>query len=291
MNCAQAKSIRIDDYLSKKGYAPDNQNGRHKMYHSMFSEDRDASFEVSPDGKKFHDWSTGIMGNIIDLAMAFNGSKSVPDALHEIGQVMGGVSLPATLSSFTSIKDVEPAYYDVEFMPLSSPALLTYLRHRAIPAEVATRYCKEIRYRTWNKRKADKFYAVAWMNQSNGCEIRNSFVKQAMAPKDVSVVGDLVACTYLVFEGFCDFLSAVVLGWYKPESMNAVVLNSTGQLPKAMPLLEQASRIICLLDNDSEGKKATATICTKFHNAVDKSMLYAEYNDVNDLLRAIRRSG
>jgi hypothetical protein len=52
-----------------------------------------------------------------------------------------------------------------------------------------------------------------------------------------------------------------------------------------LPYLADYDRIHCYLDNDKEGIKTTEHILSVFpDNAVDESVRYKSYNDINDVI-------
>jgi len=287
MNSTQAKQIRIDEYLARLGHLPKKVSPQRLVYTSMLSDGNDStpSFQVTPDGHAFHDWSSGQKGSIVDLAMAILGTNSVSEALAHIEETMGlpSTTLPTKSFSFHQQNKIEILSADT----LNAPALLRYAQSRGIHPTVATSYCAEVHYRTASGKE---YYSIGWKNNSDGWELRNAYGKVAAAPKDVTLVNDLCECPYLVFEGFFDFLSAAQLRWFRPDEMNAVVLNSNALVERALPLLGYASRIICLLDNDASGKRTTARIREAYPHVEDRSDLYVGYNDLNDALCAMNDS-
>ena len=68
-----------------------------------------------------------------------------------------------------------------------------------------------------------------------------------------------------------------------PES--AVVLNSTGNLEKALPFLSKHTQIYAYLDNDEGGKTAMQKLKKMGFPVTDCSNLYATDNDLNDFLQ------
>lgn len=284
MNTRQAKQIPITEYLAHLGYGPVKTGPKGAWYHSMLTPgvDKTPSFQVSADGHAFHDWSTGASGNIIDLAMCITGKHNISAALASIESVVERICSAVIPSPSFSLYKRETTLKIVSVDKLSTPALLTCVRRRGVSIDIARTYCSEVRYRFTDSGKV--FYAIGWRNNSDGWELRNSFTKLAAAPKDITTVNDLCNCPYLVFEGFFDFLSAATISWFRPSEMNAVVLNSTGQLNRAIPLLKEASRIICLLDNDNSGREATERIKRTYPSAEDHSNLFGGYKDLNEYL-------
>jgi len=72
-----------------------------------------------------------------------------------------------------------------------------------------------------------------------------------------------------------------------PES--AVVLNSTGNLEKALPFLSKHTQIYTYLDNDEGGKTAMQKLKKMGFLVTDCSHLYAKDNDLNDFLQRMIR--
>ena len=289
MNSAQAKQIRIDEFLGRLGYTAVKVSEKRIIYRSMLSQsgDRTPSFHVSADGHAYYDWSTGHGGSIVDLAMYLLGTTSVSAALAHIDEVMGH---PCTITPATPSFSFEQQKKSLEVSTvthLASPALLRYAYSRGISPTIVKTYCAEVHYRV---NGGVEYYSIGWPNNSGGWELRNAYTKLAAAPKDITVVNDLCGCTILVFEGFFDFLSAVSLGWFKPARMNAVVLNSTSLLARALPILSEASRVICLLDNDESGRRTTERIVRACPLAENHSYLFHQHNDLNDCLRAMNDS-
>lgn len=292
MNCAQAKAIPIQELLAALGFTPARTTRKGTWYHSPFcgeGGDRNPSFQVTPDGKGFHDWSSDAKGNIIDLAELMIGIRSTRAALQFIERVMGGN--PSVITpTISNINHTEPAVFeDVVIEPLHSGPLCSYLYRRGISWDLAKQYCVEIHY--FRQGYSTEYYAVGFENRSGGYELRNPYFKGAMAPKDITVIGNVPNSTCLVFEGFTDFLSAIELGWFDARRMSAVVLNSTSLVDRSMDDLKTASKVVCLMDGDDSGRKATGIICRTLPFAMDHSSFFTQrgYKDVNDLRKAILR--
>ena len=178
------------------------------------------------------------------------------------------------------------SYEDITIEPLHSGSLCSYLYHRGISWRIAQNYCVEIRYYLHGHNR--EYYAIGFPNRAGGYEIRNPYFKGAIAPKDISIIGDTNANTCLVFEGFMDFLSAVEMSWFSSDSMSAVILNSTSLVERAISALEKAERILCMLDGDDSGEITTAKICNELPQALDSSSLFTKqgFKDLNDLRKS-----
>ena len=289
MNCAQAKAIPIQELMASLGFTPTRTTRKGTWYHSPFSGeggDRTPSFQVSPDGKGFYDWSSDARGNILDLAMLMLGTRSVPEALRFIEKATTGHA-PLYKRTPSSEEKGNNVWEDVTIEPLHSGALCSYLYRRGISWETAKQYCVEDRY--YRPGRRTEYYAVGFQNRSGGYELRNPHFKGSMAPKDITVIGTVWNSKCLVLEGFMDFLSIVDMGWFAEENMSAIVLNSTALVDRCLPELKEALEVICLLDDDESGRKTTEKLCATLPQAYDSSLLFTQqgYRDVNDLARAL----
>lgn len=182
----------------------------------------------------------------------------------------------------------------MEAVPLSSPALLSYLRQRGINTELAKRECREVRYLTDGK----PYFAVGFPNRSGGYEIRNKFFKGCIAPKDITHIRqEQPRETCCLFEGFMDYLSFLTLRLERCpdrpdlDGQDYIVLNSTSNLSKAIRPLGGYGSIHCFLDNDKAGMEAVQELREEYGLRVrDASHIYGGYNDLNDFLCG-KRSG
>ena len=281
--------IGIPALLSAIGLSPSRSDSNGVYYRSPWSMhgDQHPSLQISCDGRAFHDWASGESGDIIDIARKLGGIDTVPGALRYIQSLIGIPEPEGKVITPADKKRKQPGISIESVVPISSPQLVGYAWQRGIGRNILTEYCREVRYHLAVSPKKS-YYAIGWQNDSGGYELRNPFVKQAVAPKDITTVGDVGACTCLVLEGFFDFLSAVALGLYDPARMNAIVLNSTALTQRAICALREMAptQVICLLDHDESGRKSTAMIHAALPVVTDSSSFYPQ--DLNDYLVATR---
>ena len=231
----------------------------------------------------------GRGGNIIALAQELYASDSLPYLLERIAEQASSVH-PVSFS-FGGQPFSKPSFQQLEAVPLSSPALFSYLRQRGINTELAKRECREVRYLTDGK----PYFAVGFPNRSGGYEIRNKLFKGCIAPKDITHIRQgepKEACC--LFEGFMDYLSFLTLRLERcpdhPEldGQDYIVLNSTANLSKAIHPLGGYGRIHCFLDNDRAGMEALQQIKKEYDNARyirDASHIYSGCKDLNEYLQ------
>ena len=275
----EIKSIPLATFLSQLGHSPVKTQGNRLWYKSPLRQEHTASFKVQADINCWYDFGIGKGGNIIDLAAELYQSNDLHYLIDCIAKCVS-VPTPQTVASFSPQRHSAPSFTDTEVVPLRHPALVAYLQERGIPAQIAAEHCKQLHYSCRGKR----YYAVGFANESGGYETRNKYFKGCIAPKDISLrrIRDGPTTDVAVFEGFIDYLSALILGII--QDMDAIILNSVSNVDKAIPYLRDYSTIHCYLDNDDAGKSAFAAISAEFVSVIDCSTLYSQFNDLNEFL-------
>ena len=286
MTIEESKNIKLADYLHSLGYNPIKQQGKSLWYKSPLREEQEPSFKVNTDRNLWYDFGAGKGGNIIALAQELYASDSLPYLLNRIAEQTPHVR-PVSFS-FRQ-RRTEPSFRHLEVRELSHPALLRYLQGRGINLELAKRECKELHFTNNGK----PFFAIGFPNMAGGYEVRNSFFKGCIAPKDITHIRQQgeprEKC--LVFEGFMDYLSFLTLRMKNCPTMSDldrqdyVILNSTSNVSKAIDVLYPYERIHCMLDNDKAGYEATRAIALEYsYHVRDFSHNYRGYSDLNDYL-------
>lgn len=247
----QIKRLSIRDYLFRQGIQPARENARCGFYLSPLRAEHTPSFKVDYVQNLWYDHGTGKGGSIIDLVMGLeNCDKSQAIRLLGNGEISPITSLaPASVIPTVSTLRI------LAHTPLQHAALVAYLRRRGVDPEIAAAYCRQVRYEINGK----PYFAIGFRNDAGGCELRSEHFKGGSTPKHITTF-DNHADTCIAFEGFMDFLSYLTLKRAEPLRIDAVVLNSVVNLPKALPFLERHAVVHTFLDNDEAGRKATAAI-------------------------------
>ena len=176
-----------------------------------------------------------------------------------------------------------PALRILSDAPLRHPALVGYLASRGIVPSVAAAFCREVRYEVNGR----AFFAVGFRNDAGGWELRSARFKGGSSPKHITTI-DNRSDTVIAFEGFMDFLAYLSLKYPERLRIDAAVLNSVVNLPKAVPFISRHPVIHAFFDNDEAGRKATADLirlCPR-NEVIDQSSFYSGHKDVNDYLTA-----
>ncbi|WP_278949435.1 toprim domain-containing protein, partial [Alistipes putredinis] len=176
-----------------------------------------------------------------------------------------------------------PALRILSDAPLRHPALVGYLSSRGIVPSVAAAICREVRY----EGNGRAFFAVGFRNDAGGWELRSARFKGGSSPKHITTINNR-SDTVIAFEGFMDFLAYLSLKHPERLRIDAAVLNSVVNLPKAIPFLSRHPVIHAFFDNDEAGRKTTAgliRLCPR-SEVIDQRHFYSGHKDINDYLIA-----
>lgn len=295
MTIAEAKQIRIVDFLAQLGHrALYVKSGQH-WYLSPLREERTPSFKVNDRINEWYDFGEATGGDLVELGKHLYQTNNVSEVLAFIERHAKAALLPFIRVSTAPPRPVEAEMKDVIVVPLRHHALFSYLQSRLIDADIGRMFCREVHYELRQRH----YFALAFGNISGGYEVRNAYYKGCLNNKDISLIrhrNEETQERVCVFEGFMDFLSYLTL---KQTGDNTVcidmpcdylVMNSVNNLRKALTHLQEYSCIHCYLDNDLAGQKTAETIAGMYGGrASDESGRYAEYKDLNDYLRGKKR--
>ena len=259
------KNIGIRQFLARRGIQPKYECNGYGMYLSPLREERTPSFKVDYVRNLWYDFGLGEGGTLLTLVMRLerydsreavrrlqNGEKgdtgiaSISPGIGEPLGVGGALSVvrPATVPALRILSDAS----------LRHPALVGYLASRGIPS-VAAAFCREVRYEVNGR----AFFAVGFRNDAGGWELRSERFKGGSSPKHITTI-DNRSDTVIAFEGFMDFLAYLSLKHPERLRIDAAVLNSVVNLPKAVPFIFRHPVIRTFFDNDEAGRKATADL-------------------------------
>lgn len=295
MTIAEAKQVRIVDFLAQLGYRAQYVKSDQYWYLSPLRAERTPSFKVNDRLNEWYDFAEATGGDLVELCKHLCGTENVSAALSYIERHAGGVSLPRVRVPAAPPRPVEADMKDLVIVPLRHHALLSYLHSRMIDADIGRMFCKEVHYELRQRR----YFALAFGNISGGYEVRNAYYKGCINGKDISLIPQSrseVQNRVCVFEGFMDFLSYMTLKQAGDDNIcidapcDHLVMNSVSNLKKTLAHLQRYAYIHCYLDNDLAGQKTVETIAGMYDRCVnDEAGRYAGYKDLNDYLRDKKR--
>lgn len=271
----KAKQIPIRQYLASIGYRPIKDSGHHLLYIAAYRGDTNPSLSVDVAANTAHDFGTGETMDVIALCQRIEGLSF----LQALDRLAGNNFAAVTPLPTPAIPKLAPksAIEIIEVKPLQNRGLLQYLAGRAISAETACKYLKEVYFRV---NGGGRQYAIGFENDKGGYELRNPLWKGGTSPKTISTIPCGNPDTVYVTEGWADCLS--LIGGYDIDGI-VVCLNSTANLRKAEPLLAKCRTIYCALDGDDAGTATTKTILEKFPQAIDiRAEILDGHKDLNE---------
>ena len=290
LNFREVKNIDIISYLEQIGIRPVRNYSGYALFHAPYREDRHPSFKVSRKKNRWYDLATFASGDILDLGKLIYNTDDIVEVFRRIQNYTSAKILIKETPAYSDTGEQYGKFKNVTVNKLTNERLLSYLGTRGIDLSVATEYCKEIHFTLG----ARPYYGLGFENVRKGYEIRNSFFKGCLGPKDISwipVQEQNKDCT--VFEGFMDFLSYLTLSKRAEfctftDTMDFIVLNSVSNLQKAMRWLEPYQTVTCCLDNDDAGRRAVDILGETRDGIYDVSEVYKGFKDLNDFLRGKR---
>jgi hypothetical protein len=292
MNIQEAKKIEMVSYLSKLGYEPHHYKPEHvAWYTSPFREENTASFNIDTKKNTWHDFGAGAGaipgGDIVNFIQAFH-KTDISNALKILdSKGFGKLSIHLAQKNVLVKETVSQIRINKE-LPITNQGLLNYLALRRIPIDLAAKYCKEIHYTCHNK----NYIAIGFKNDSGGYELRSAYFKgkSCDAMTTISVPGNQ---ELNLFEGFFDFLSALMHFNVSYPSNSTIITNSTnktavGNIDKLALIIKNFKVINLYFDNDSismSGQKAASEIKKLHPNVHDLSRLYRGFKDFNEFIQ------
>lgn len=288
------KNIGIRQFLAWRGILPKYERNGYGMYLSPLREERTPSFKVDYVQNLWYDFGLREGGTLLTLVMRLercDSREAIPRLQNGEKRDAGSVSLSPGIGEPPGVGGASPvlrpaavpALRILSDASLRHPALVGYLSSRGIVPSVAAAFCREVRYEINGR----AFFAVGFRNDAGGWELRSERFKGGSSPKHITTF-DNRSDTVIAFEGFMDFLAYLSLKYPERLRIDAAVLNSVVNLPKAVPFLSQHPVIHAFFDNDEAGRKATADLirlCPR-NEVIDQSSFYSGHKDVNDYLTA-----
>jgi len=282
MTCEIARNICIVQALAKFGHFPKKESEKEAWFLSPIRQETQASFKVDKTLNRWYDHGIGKGGNSIDLVCLIY-DCSVKEALI----VLQNNNYSFSFQQQPILESKKAGITINKIKSITHPALIKYLLSRKISLKIARLYCTEI----WYTVKDKTYFAVGLKNQTEGWELRNTYYKNSISPKDVTYIKNKdklknKSNRLILTEGMFDLLSILT---YDPQlrkenNTDFLVLNSTAFADKVIEHLNDYDTIELYLDNDKTGKRISKMFLENSKNCTDKSGLYRNNKDINEWL-------
>lgn len=280
MNIEQAKQIPLEAFLSRIGVEPVRQTQDQLWYTSPLRVESTPSFKVNRSLNAWFDFGQGEGGDILDLVMQLERLDGISAALKKLDSIYRDVPRPKRQPAIDRPIPTPSALELETIGPVAAKSLATYLRKRGIEPKSVFPYVHEAHYKCGK----DRYFALAFANDSQGYELRNPLFKGTLGVKDITTINGNPN-RVVVFEGFFDFLSSISMQGGLPDA-TVIVLNSVSMRAKALAAIcnVRPSIVDVYRDHDEAGKELVDYLRNSLPDieVVDKSELYAGFNDLNE---------
>jgi hypothetical protein len=282
------ESVAITDYLTSKGFEPAKTVGVQLVYFSPLTEENTPSFFVDPRQNVFSCFASHEKGDIIRLVRLLE-NVGFNDACKILENFQGNFSQTPKRQPKQLVEESRTTIRRIA--DLSTPALIRYVEGRKIPISLARKYLSEVHYTVKRGNEQTNFYAVGFKNNTGGYELRTAQFKGCTGIKDIRFVEGKDSLSsgcrvLIIFEGFFDFLSFLTHKRLTQTPYDTIILNSTTQLFRAMPIIEKYGSIVCYFDNDASGQKTYAKLVelTQIPALNASAKYFPNSKDYNDFL-------
>ena len=143
MTIAEAKQLRIVDYLARLGHRPRSIKSDQYWYFSPLRDERTPSFKVNDRLNEWYDFGAATGGDLVELGKHLYRTDDVSEVLAYIERHENVAPVPRVRMADTTPRPVECEMQDIRVVPLRHPALLSYLRTRLIDEDIARMFCRE----------------------------------------------------------------------------------------------------------------------------------------------------
>ena len=276
LTCERARAFPIERALEKLGHFPTRTTPKEAWFLSPFRSETQASFKVCKKLNRWYDHGGGKGGNVIDLISQIT-KRTVKDTLLFLNDDEPLFSFQQQPILKKEIQ-IDAKVFITKVKTLEHPALLGYLKSRAIGIQVAKKYVKEVHYTF----KGKPYFAIGLQNGSGGWELRNKYLKNCTSPKDVTHINNGHQ-KLTVMEGMFDLLSIVGHIGILEHKTDFLVMNSTVFIQKVMSVSKGYTTVELYLDSDLNGRLCTERLM-EHRGAVDMSFIYTGHKDMNQWL-------
>lgn len=276
MNCLQANKYPIKQVLELHGKYPQKENSYTGFFFALDRDEKSPSLHVDYKKNTAFDFGTGRKFDVVSIVQIIH-KCTVVDALKIIA------SFSFSEQNYFSPMEISKGYTIEKVCEIENWKLKNYLKDRRLDTQ--SEHLCEVVYKYKSNEKS--YYGVGFKNDSGGFEFSNSLgFKRCLGKKDVtSIIKD--TSSLKVFESWSDYLSYLVI-YNNTDFLNSdfIVLNSTSMVHKVEGHLDNYERIELYLDNDNAGSLATANLIKCKPNIEDCRLLYRDYKDLNEMLKA-----
>ncbi|WP_286420220.1 toprim domain-containing protein [Myroides odoratimimus] len=276
INCSEAKKISLVSILDKIGVKKVKQNNNEFWYLSPFRNETTASFKIDLPKNIWYDHGEGIGGNVLDFAMRYYKCD-----LKEALRILNNESFSFHQPIFQDVAiEKEKSIELIKISLLKNKSLIHYAEKRGLDLTLLCKYSREVHYKRDNK----TYYGIGFKNVLEGFEIRNKYFKGCIGKKSYTLIENQTT-QVILFEGWIDFLSLLMLYPNIEYCFDFIILNSTSQKESVSNLNKRYNKIYLCFDNDLSGNETTIYFQNFYKvQAKDIRFFFKGYKDLNEYL-------
>jgi len=280
----QAKSTDLIWYLGKQGYNPvesPRESDRRAYYLSPLHAENNASFNVNKLTNRYVDWGLdNSYGDIIDFVEAHDNCTTS----EAIDKILGNDLLHTYRKPKIDMVH-QPIAIEVtkEYQAIEIPYLVNYLKERCITENIYNKYLVHVDY-VFGNTPWSTHYGLGFKNDKGGYEIRSPHWKGGTSPKTVTTIKSKYSNKINLFEGFFDYLSALV--YYDTDIFDndTIILNSLSFVHFISEYIMNTDEVNVFFDADAAGDDKFDYLSSQGINTLDQRGIYEGFNDFNEFL-------
>lgn len=274
----EAKKKDLVSVFSGYGIPLKKEARTRNWYLTPFGNESNPSCLINKQNNTWRDYSANKGGDVIDFVMEYEG-LSFRDA---ISKLVDGV-VPIKTHDASDISHIKTGIHIIDESEITNQSLLLYAESRGISHNVLKQYCREVEfvYEDWDHVSHS---AIGFKNDKGGWELRSPSQKVGNSPKYWTTIRRESSKGALIFEGFFDFLSHVMLTNnedYSVKYLDCYILNGLAFAPWLKEDLDIYPFVGVYLDHGIAANEVMETYFQedRYH---DLRSLYDGFGDYNE---------
>ncbi len=230
----------------------------------------------------YYDFSSGLGGDVIHLIQNIKGLEFL-EAIKEVLEIEGSIidSISFDVSQISKRDENKRKIQVIDVKEVENLRLIKYLSSRRIDLELARLWIKEVYYSV----NGMTYYALGFMNDSGGFELRNPLGFKGKTKNGITTISSGNTKAITIFEGFFDFLSALMHFKCEYPRYTTYILNSTVNYPLVLKNLSTHNVVYSFLDNDRSGQNVIQNFAnSRIAVRNVSSELFPNFKDFNEFL-------
>ena len=273
------KDISIHDYLLQKGYKPTHRSGNSIFFDLTNSGKKTGETSVMLNSNRFHDFSEGKGGDIIQLIQILEKVDFLKAVQLLNGSIVQEISPKTNFEKFKQSPKKKISFSFLNDLD-KTDLLFNYANKRGISDQTITNSAICL-----IEENETKQFFIGLKNDNGGYSVRNKHIKGVRGDNAMTTITNNPNGNYIVLEGMFEYLS--ILEVTQNFDQNFLILNSTSFAETAFNFIEEHPKNIfhLITNNDAAGLKTSERLSTA-PNTASYVNLIPDKSDLNhELIR------